>query len=139
MSKQKVTFWLQPHLAKVLRDRAALSGQTLSETAAEFVAKALEAQAQEAEAGVLMPAVRDTIRREFGAVYRQLETLLARSALEGGTGRRLILQLLGHHLGQTAAQEFNSRAWGQAVENLKRPLEGLRSALEVSGGDGGQG
>lgn len=139
MPKAKVTFWLEPSQAQALRAQATSLGQTLSETAAALISKALEAQAGEAGAGVLVPALRDAIRREFGAVYRQLETLLARSALEGATSRRLTLQLLGHHLGQATAKEFNDRAWGQAVQSLKSPVEGLRSALEVSRGDGGQG
>ena len=67
--------------------------------------------------------------------YR-LAHLMARSALEGATGRRLLFQLLAEEIGAEEANRRNRAAWTASVESLKKPAEGLREVLGEASRDG---
>ena len=79
---------------------------------------------------MLLPAVRGAVRREVGRMSDRLAHLLARSALESATGRRLLFQLLAEEFGQEEANRRNRATWTAGVQSMKKPAEGLREILD---------
>ncbi len=135
MPKQQITVWLQPPIIQALKEQATRQNQTLSQTTAHYVAQALEAEADAAGLRLLVPEVQATLRQELAHIYRQLSTLLARTALESATARRLVFQLLAQQFGPQEAKQFNAAAWAQSLEGLKKPLAEISALLEVSRGN----
>jgi hypothetical protein len=59
----------------------------------------------------------------------RLAHLLARTALEAATARRLVFQLLAHSLTPAEAPRLNQAAWTGSVDALRKPAQGLRELL----------
>lgn len=130
MSKVKITTWVDERTAGILRAQAAQNEVSVSETCARTLQAAIKDEAAEGVgAELLLPSVRAAVRREVGKMSDRLSHLLARSALESAADRRALYQILVREFGQEGAAEINRRAWGQSVESLKKPAEGLKEIL----------
>src|SRR5690349_11835177 len=92
--KTKVTTWVTYDAHRALRDVAAVHELTVSQVAAEILERGLRERAETAGLGMLGPAVESVVKREVGRMSDRLAHLLARTALESATARRLIFQLL---------------------------------------------
>jgi hypothetical protein len=130
LAKVKITAWVDERTAGVLRALAAQDEISVSEATAQTLQKAVEDRAAEGVGTeLLLPAVRGAVRREVARMGDRLAHLMARSALEGATGRRLLFQLLAEEIGPEEANLRNRSAWTASVESLKKPAEGLREIL----------
>ena len=84
--------------------------------------------------GLLGLAVQGVVKREVGRMSDRLAHLLARTALEAATARRLVFQLLTRHLTPEEARRLNQAAWTGSVDSLRKPAQGLRELLGPSDG-----
>jgi hypothetical protein len=130
LAKVKITAWVDERTAGVLRALAAQNEISVSEATAQTLQRAVEDRAAEGVgAELLLPAVKGAVRREVARMGDRLAHLMARSALESATGRRLLFQLLAEEIGPEEANLRNRSAWTASVESLKKPAEGLREIL----------
>jgi hypothetical protein len=133
-AKTKVTTWVGRDVLRGLRDVAAAHHLTVSQVAAEILERGLKEQAETAGLGLLGPAVEGVVKREVGRMSDRLAHLLARTALEAATARRLVFQLLTRHLTPEEARRLNQAAWTSSVDSLRKPAQGLRELLEPRDG-----
>jgi len=137
LAKVKITAWVDERTAGVLRALAAQHEISVSEATAQTLQRAVEDRAAEGVGTeLLLPAVKGAVRREVARMGDRLAHLMARSALESATGRRLLFQLLAEEIGAEEANRRNRSAWAASVESLKKPAEGLREILGEASGDG---
>lgn len=130
LAKVKITAWVDERTAGVLRALAAQHEISVSEATAQTLQRAVEDRAAEGVGTeLLLPAVKGAVRREVARMGDRLAHLMARSALESATGRRLLFQLLAEEIGRDEANLRNRSAWTASVESLKKPAEGLREVL----------
>jgi len=127
--KTKVTTWVTLDARRALREVAAAHKLTVSQVAAELLEGGLKERAETAGLGLLGPAVEGVVKREVGRMSDRLAHLLARTALEASTARRLVFQLLARHLSIEEARRLNQAAWTSSVDSLRKPAEGLREIL----------
>jgi hypothetical protein len=128
-AKTKVTTWVGRDVLRNLRDVAATHHLTVSQVAAEILERGLKQRAETAGLGILGPAVEAAIKREVGRMSDRLAHLLARTALESATTRRLVFQILARQLTTEEARRLNQAAWTSSVDSLRKPAEGLREIL----------
>ncbi len=127
--KTKVTTWVSRDALRALRDVAAAHKLTVSQVAAEILERGLKERAETAGLGLLGPAVEGVVKREVGRMSDRLAHLIARTALESATTRRLVFQLLARQLSVEEARRLNQAAWTSAVDSLRKPAEGLKELL----------
>jgi hypothetical protein len=129
--RTKVTTWVTRDVLRSLRDIAAAHRLSVSQVAAEILERGLKEQAETAGLGLLGPAVEATVKREVGRMSDRLAHLIARTALESATARRLVFQLLARSLGADEARRLNQASWTGSVDSLRKPAEGLRDILDA--------
>ena len=127
--KTKVTTWVTRDALRALRDLAAVHKITVSQVAADLLERGLNERAETAGLGLLGPAVEGVVRREVGRMSDRLAHLIARTALESATARRLVFQILVRQLSTEEARRLNQAAWTGSVDSLRKPAEGLREIL----------
>jgi hypothetical protein len=127
--KTKVTTWITRDALRGLRDLAAAHHLTVSRVAADILERGLNERAETAGLGLLGPAVEGVVRREVSRMSDRLAHLIARTALESATARRLIFQLLVRQLTTDEARRLNQAAWTGSVDSLRKPAEGLQEIL----------
>ena len=127
--KTKVTTWITRDALRSLRDLAAAHQLTVSQVAADILEGGLKERAETAGLGLLGPAVEGVVKREVGRMSDRLARLIARTALESATGRRLVFQVLARQLSTEEARRLNQAAWAGSVDSLRKPSEGLREIL----------
>ncbi len=127
--KTKVTTWVSRDALRVLRDVAAAHKLTVSQVAADILERGLQERAETAGLGLLGPAVEGVVKREVGRMSDRLAHLIARTALESATTRRLVFQFLARQLSVEEARRLNQAAWTSAVDSLRKPAEGLKELL----------
>jgi hypothetical protein len=98
----------------------------VSQVAAEILERGLKEQAETAGLGLLGPALESVVKRQVGRMSDRLAHLVARTALEAATTRRLVFQLLARHLTTEEARRLNQAAWTGSVDSLRKPAQGLR-------------
>jgi hypothetical protein len=128
-AKTKVTTWVGRDVLRSLRDVAAAHHLTVSQVAAEILERGLKQRAETAGLGLLGPAVETAIKRAVGRMSDRLAHLLARTALESASARRLVFQILVRQLTTEEARHLNQAAWTSSVDSLRKPAEGLREIL----------
>ncbi len=131
--KTKVTTWITGHALRSLRDLAAAHQLTVSQVAADILERGLKERAETAGLGLLGPAVEGAVKREVGRMSDRLAHLIARTALESATARRLVFQLLIRQLTTDEARRLNQSAWTGSVDALRKPAEGLQEILGARG------
>src|SRR5207244_951264 len=117
------------HALRALRDLAAANKLTVSQVAADILERGLKERAETAGLGLLGPAVEGVVKREVGRMSDRLAHLIARTALESATTRRLLFQLLVRQLTPEDARRLNQAAWTNSVDSLRKPAEGLKELL----------
>jgi len=127
--KVKLSTWVPYETLRALREQAAAHHLTVSQIAAEILERGLREQAETAGLGLLGPAVQGVVKREVGRMSDRLAHLIARTALESATSRRLVFQLLARSLTPDEARKLNQAAWTSSVDSLRKPAEGLREIL----------
>jgi hypothetical protein len=127
--KTKVTTWITREALRSLRDLAAAHKLTVSQVAADILERGLKERAETAGLGLLGPAVEGVVKREVGRMSDRLAHLIARTALESATARRLVFQILARQLTTDEARRLNQAAWTGSVDSLRKPSEGLREIL----------
>lgn len=131
-----VYVYLEPEVAEALRRLAQAHRLPLSQVAARLLKEAMQREADTSTATLFLPAVQQTIRQEVGRMSHRLAHLLARTALEAATARRLLY----HHMAYPTAplpdshlKEIHNQAWQLSVERLRQPLAELAAILEAAG------
>ena len=127
--KTKVTTWVTTDALRSLRDLAVAHKLTVSQVAADILERGLRERAETAGLGLLGPAVEGVVKREVGRMSDRLAHLIARTALESATARRLVFQILVRQLTAEEARRLNQAAWTGSVDSLRKPSEGLREIL----------
>jgi hypothetical protein len=135
-AKTKVTTWVGRDVLRSLRDVAAAHHLTVSQVAAEILERGLKERAETAGLGLLGSAVEAAIKREVGRMSDRLAHLLARTALESPSTRRLVFQILARQLTTEVARRLNQAAWTSSVDSLRKPAEGLREILGLRANHG---
>jgi hypothetical protein len=128
-AKTKVTTWVGRDVLRGLREVAAAHHLTVSQVAAEILERGLKERAETAGLGMLGPAVQGVVKREVGRMSDRLAHLLARTALESASTRRLVFQILARQLTTEEARWLNQAAWTSSVDSLRKPAQGLREIL----------
>ena len=123
MSKRKLTIWVDEATDQRVRDLAAMHHLTLSETAGSYLEKAIQTKAETLGMDLLAPIVEAAVRREVGRMSDRLARLLARTALEAASTRRIVYnQLIRQGVDAETAKMINDQSWQSSVDALKRPL-----------------
>ena len=133
--KAKVSTWVPYNILRALREEAAAHHLTVSRVAAEIIERGLKERAETAGLGLLGPAVQGVVKREVGRMSDRLAHLLARTALESATTRRLVFQLLVRSLTAEEARRLNQAAWTNSVDSLRKPAQGLQELLGPRDGE----
>jgi len=128
-AKTKVTTWVGRDVLRSLRDVAAAHHLTVSQVASEILERGLREQAETAGLGLLGPAIEGVVKREVGRMSDRLAHLLARTALEAATARRLVFQILVRQFTAEEARRLNQAAWTGSVDSLRKPAQGLQALL----------
>ena len=97
-NKTKVTTWITHDALRSLRDLAAVHQLTVSQVAADILERGLKERVETAGLGLLGPSIQGVVKREVGRMSDRLANLIARTALEAATARRLVFQLLVRQL-----------------------------------------
>ena len=134
MSKTKVTVWLEDKLLAVIDDQAKAQGLSRSAVTSAHLERVLRQGAEESGVALIVPTIKELLRREVGAMSDRLAHLLVRAALEAATARSLVYNEAVHRAGPEAAQEAHKEAYAASVARLKGPAKGL---LELLGGEDG--
>ena len=126
MSKQKLTIWVDRTTEKVVRDLAAIHNLSVSQVAAQYLKQALQEKADQVGGELVVPAVEAAVHREVASMSDRLARLLARTAIEAATSRRISYNcLLKQGVTGQEARAINDEAWQRSVAALKKPLQGL--------------
>lgn len=133
MAKTKVTVWIDDAALKRLDKKAQTNNISRSAVVSEYLTLALKDQAEESGLELIVPALKESLRKEVKGMSDRLAHLLVRAALEAATTRSLVYNEVVHRAGTEAAKATHE-AYTASVERLKKPSRGL---LELLGGDDG--
>lgn len=134
MAKSKITIWLEDAALAGVDEKARANGLSRSAVVSEYLTQALKDSAEASGLDLIVPALRESLRREVGAMSDRLAHLLVRAALEAATARSLVYNEVVHRAGLEAAQGAHKEAYAASVARLKGPSKGL---LELLGGEDG--
>lgn len=134
MTKTKVTVWLEDSTLKVIDENAQANSLSRSAVVSEYLMRALKDQAEASGLELIVPALKEALRKEVGSMSDRLAHLLVRAALEAATTRSLVYNEVVHRAGTEVAQATHKEAYSASVARLKKPSAGL---LELLGGEGG--
>ena len=133
MSKRKLTIWVDESTDQRVRDLAAMHNLTLSETAGSYLESAIQAKAETLGMDLLTPIIEAAVRREVGRMSERLARLLARTALEAASTRRIVYnQLIRQGVDAETAKAINDQSWQRSVESLSKPLAAIDELLRTS-------
>jgi hypothetical protein len=127
--REKLTLWVEAETVKSLRAMAGANKVTLSQVAAKYLELAVSQKAETAGTELVVPALEAAINRASRQLGDRLANLLARTALEATTGRRMVLQLMMAEFGDDKARSMTESAWSSSLDTLKKPSEGVRELL----------
>ena len=133
MSKRKLTIWVDESTDQRVRDLAAMHNLTLSETAGSYLEQAIRAKAETLGMDLLTPIIEAAVRREVGRMSERLARLLARTALEAASTRRIVYnQLIRQGVDAETAKAINDQSWQRSVESLNKPLAAVDELIRAS-------
>ncbi len=80
-----------------------------------------------------MPEIRVEIQNKLVKMEERFARLLARTAIEGGVTKRLVLRILTEIRTGTADEivEWETEAWQASSKSLYQPLKGLNELVET--------
>lgn len=123
------TIRLKPNTYKQVEQLAEREGKTFSSACDELIETALNERKEVLGISLIDSAINRILARHFRTLSDRMSRLLARTLLESMTNRVLMLQLLGHHLGEDKARAFNQLAYQNSVKNSKKPVVELEEVL----------
>jgi hypothetical protein len=130
MAKIKLTVWVNEPTGKLIRSISAANSISISQVAAEYLESAMQEKSQYLGTELVVPAVEAAINREIGHMAQRLSRLLARTALESATTRRIAYNvLLRQGVNPSEAKLVNDEAWQRAITSLKSPLVEINEIL----------
>jgi hypothetical protein len=131
--KQRLTTWVKPDVEETLKAMAGAQRVTVSELAASILERGVKQDAEAVGLELILPAVERQVQRTGRYVANRLANLLARSAIDAASSRRLLYQLLVQQLGEDKAKKLYQASWSAGVESLKKASEGVKELLGVDG------
>lgn len=134
MAKSKVTIWLEDTSLKIIDEKAQANNLSRSAVVSEYLTQALKDRAEASGLELIVPALKESLRKEVKGMSDRLAHLLVRAALEAATTRSLLYNEVVHRAGTEVARATHKSAYTASVERLKQPSKGL---LERLGGDDG--
>jgi hypothetical protein len=127
--KERVTAWVKPDVSATLAAMAGAQRTTVSELAAAILERGVKQEAEAVGLELILPAVERQVQRTGRYVADRLANLLARSALDAASSRRLLYQLLVQEVGEERAKKLYESSWNAGVASLKKPSAGVRELL----------
>jgi len=134
VAKSKVTIWLEDTALKIVDEKAQANKVSRSAVVSEYLTRALKDGAEESGLELIVPSLKEALRKEVKGMSDRLAHLLVRAALEAATTRSLLYNEVVHRAGAEAAKATHKSAYTASVERLKKPSKGL---LELLGGEDG--
>lgn len=125
MPKVKVTVWLEDKFVVIVDNLAQTNGLSRSAVIAEYLERSLREKGEQAGLDLIVPVLREDIRKQFSNLGDRITALLYRTALESATGHSLMYTEAVHRLGETHAKTLHRQAHQAALERIKRPIEAL--------------
>lgn len=132
MPKIKTTVWLEDKYVAIVDNLAQTNGLSRSAVIAEYLERSLREKGEQAGLDLIVPVLREDIRKQFSTLGDRITGLLYRTALESATGHSLMYNESVHRLGEVHAKELHRQAHQAALGRIKRPIE----ALEKLKGEG---
>ena len=129
MGSTVTTTRLKPRTHKKIRQLAEREGKTISMVCSELIEVGLDERKEVLGISLIDSAINRVLARHFKTLSDRMSRLLARTLLESMTNRVLMLQLLGHHLGEEKARAFNQLAYQNSVKNSKKTVVELEEVL----------
>lgn len=130
MRKVQLSIYLKPDVYSALRARAKAHGLSPGRTATLLVEQGVEEERDGLAVTLFLPAVEAAIRREVARAANRLAHLLARTALEVSTVRRLLYhELLHSGMDLAQARALHDQLWYQSLQRLKHPLAEVEEIL----------
>ncbi len=130
MRKVRVISYLKPETFRALRTMAQTHGLSVGRFAAHKLQHAVEEGQDDLAVTLFLPAVEAAIRREVARAANRLANLLARTALEVSTVRRLLYhELLHSGMDRAQARSLHDQLWYLSVQRLKQPLAEVEEIL----------
>lgn len=124
------TIRIKPKLEKQLNEIAEREGSSFTKVVEHLLEVALVEKKETLGVSLIDSAVNRILTRHFKTLGDRLSRLLARTLIESMTNRVLMLQLLGHHLGEDKARAFNELAYQNAIKNMKKPVQELEEVIQ---------
>jgi hypothetical protein len=129
--KQRVTAWVKPQIAETLAAMAGAQRLTVSEVAANLLEHSITQESEQIGSSLILPAVERQIQKTGRYIADRLANLLARSALDAASSRRLLFQLLAREFGEEKARQMYESSWNGAISSLRKPSAGVKELLGV--------
>ena len=129
-NRVKLTITIAPSVSEKLRQKADANKVSLSSLVNTYLAAALKLEHDTAAAEVLGPELKTTIKKEVRDMSDRLAHLIVRGALDAGSSKQLLFQLLVKEFGVEKARAFKNTAWRISLEELRRPTEGIAELLD---------
>ena len=130
------TIRIKPKLDKQIREIAEREDSSFNKVAEHLMEAGLTKTKETLGVTILNNAVDKILSRHFKTLGDRISRLLARNLIEASTNRILMLQLLGHHLGEDKARAFNELAYRNSIKNMKKPVRELEEVIQnVAGKD----
>jgi len=129
MSKIPVSLRLSPKLQKQILELSEREDRAFSHVCEELLEVGINKRKEVLGISLIDSAINKVLARHFKTLSDRMSRLLARTLLESMTNRVLMLQLLGHHLGEDKARAFNQLAYQNSVKNMKKPFAELEEVL----------
>ena len=133
MGKVRIAVHLSPETFQALKAMAQAHRPPVGRMAAHKLEQAVQEQQDDVAVSLFLPAVEAAIRREVARAANRLAHLLARSALEVSTVRRLLYhELLQSGMDRGQARLLHDQLWYQSVQRLKQPLAEVEEILAAA-------
>jgi hypothetical protein len=129
MAKKKLTIWVESPTAEAIEQLATAQRLSVSQISAALLTKALQDHAESAGLDLLLPALQETIKKEVFRMSDRLANLMVRTALESSATRATLMYDLNERYEKPWMSDVKKTSWKQAVDELQRPVEGLRELL----------
>jgi len=133
LATRNITIRVSTATHAALKEAARDNSSTLSDLGRKYLEAAVERRAWEDGVAPVMPKIRVEIQTKLVKMEERFARLLARTAIEGGVTKRLVLRILTEIRTGTADEivEWEADAWESSRKSLYQPLKGVNELLET--------
>jgi hypothetical protein len=136
-SKVHIGVWVRPEVARTLEGLVAATRLSKSEVASRYLEAGLKEKAEHAGTELVVPALEAAIDHAMDRagmmIADKLSNLLARTALEAGATRQMVLaHLSGQVKSPGDVRAVAEQAWSRSLDSLRKPSEGVRELLRAN-------